>query len=161
MEAERDTLPYEIDGLVVKVNDTQLQQRLGQIARSPRWAIAYKFPPRQSTTRIIDIVAHVGRTGTLTPVASLEPVPIGGVVVKSASLHNMDEIARKDIRIGDTVVVERAGDVIPYVVRVIEEKRSGAEKHFIMPVTVPGVRRGSFPRDGRSRLPLRRHRLRR
>jgi DNA ligase (NAD+) len=116
MEAERDTLPYEIDGLVVKVNDAELQQRLGQIARSPRWAIAYKFKPRQATTRILDIVAQVGRTGTLTPVASLEPVPIGGVIVKSASLHNMDEIARKDIRIGDTIVVERAGDVIPSVV---------------------------------------------
>jgi DNA ligase (NAD+) len=121
MEAERDALPYEIDGLVVKVNDAELQQRLGQIARSPRWAIAYKFKPRQATTRILDIVAQVGRTGTLTPVASLEPVPIGGVVVKSASLHNMDEIARKDIRIGDTIVVERAGDVIPYVVKVVED----------------------------------------
>ncbi|MGZ8487298.1 MAG: NAD-dependent DNA ligase LigA [Candidatus Binatia bacterium] len=137
MEAERDSLPYEIDGLVVKVNDANLQQRLGQIARSPRWAIAYKFKPRQATTRILDIVAQVGRTGTLTPVASLEPVPIGGVIVKSASLHNMDEIARKDIRIGDTIVVERAGDVIPYVVKVIEEKRSGAEKHFIMPPQCP------------------------
>jgi DNA ligase (NAD+) len=137
MEAERDSLPYEIDGLVVKVNDAELQQRLGQIARSPRWAIAYKFKPRQATTRILDIVAQVGRTGTLTPVASLEPVPIGGVIVKSASLHNMDEIARKDIRIGDTIVVERAGDVIPYVVKVIEEKRSGEEKPFTMPAQCP------------------------
>ncbi|HET9550154.1 MAG TPA: NAD-dependent DNA ligase LigA, partial [Candidatus Binatia bacterium] len=95
IEARRDELPYEIDGLVVKVNSTALQQRLGQIARSPRWAIAYKFKPRQATTRILDIQANVGRTGTLTPVASLETVPIGGVMVKSASLHNMDEIARK------------------------------------------------------------------
>jgi DNA ligase (NAD+) len=137
MEAERDALPYEIDGLVVKVNDAELQQRLGQIARSPRWAIAYKFKPRQATTRILDIVAQVGRTGTLTPVASLEPVPIGGVVVKSASLHNMDEIARKDIRIGDTIVVERAGDVIPYVVKVVEDKRTGEEKQFVMPERCP------------------------
>ena len=137
METRRDDLPYEIDGLVVKVNRTDLQQRLGQIARSPRWAIAYKFKPRQAATRILDIQPQVGRTGTLTPVASLEPVPIGGVIVKSASLHNMDEIARKDIRIGDTVVVERAGDVIPYVVKVLEEKRSGDERHFVMPERCP------------------------
>jgi len=137
IEVERDTLPYEIDGLVVKVNSAALQERLGQIARSPRWAIAYKFKPRQATTRILDIVAQVGRTGTLTPVASLQPVPIGGVIVKSASLHNMDEIARKDIRIGDTVVVERAGDVIPYVVKVVEDKRTGAEKLFSMPGHCP------------------------
>lgn len=137
MEARRDELPYEIDGLVVKVNDHELQRRLGEIARSPRWAIAYKFKPRQATTRIVDIQPNVGRTGTLTPVASLEAVGIGGVVVKSASLHNMDEIARKDIRIGDTVLVERAGDVIPYVVKVIEEKRTGQEKHFRMPEKCP------------------------
>jgi DNA ligase (NAD+) len=137
MEARRDELPYEIDGLVVKVNNVELQRRLGEIARSPRWAIAYKFKPRQATTRIIDIQAQVGRTGTLTPVASLEPVPIGGVTVKSASLHNMDEIERKDIRIGDTVVVERAGDVIPYVVQVIETRRTGGEKKFVMPERCP------------------------
>ena len=137
METQRDELPYEIDGLVVKVNDNELQRRLGEIARSPRWAIAYKFKARQATTRILDIQPQVGRTGTLTPVASLQAVPIGGVVVKSASLHNMDEIARKDIRIGDTVVVERAGDVIPYVVNVIEDKRSGQEKHFHMPEQCP------------------------
>lgn len=137
IETERDTLPYEIDGLVVKVNSLELQRRLGEIARSPRWAIAYKFKPRQAQTRILDIQPQVGRTGALTPVASLEAVPIGGVVVKSASLHNMDEIARKDIRIGDTVVVERAGDVIPYVVKVLEDKRSGAEKEFVMPDRCP------------------------
>jgi len=137
MEAERDRLPFEIDGLVVKVNSTGLQRRLGEIARSPRWAIAYKFKPRQAETRILDIQPQVGRTGTLTPVASLEAVPIGGVIVRSASLHNMDEIARKDIRIGDTVVVERAGDVIPYVVKVLEEKRNGAEKTFVMPERCP------------------------
>jgi DNA ligase (NAD+) len=137
MENRRDELPYEIDGLVVKVNDHELQRRLGEIARSPRWAIAYKFKPRQATTRILDIQPQVGRTGTLTPVANLEPVGIGGVIVKSASLHNMDEIARKDIRIGDTVLVERAGDVIPYVVKVIEEKRTGQETHFHMPEQCP------------------------
>jgi DNA ligase (NAD+) len=137
MESRRDELPYEIDGLVIKVNLHELQRRLGEIARSPRWAIAYKFKPRQATTRIIDIQPQVGRTGTLTPVASLETVGIGGVMVKSASLHNMDEINRKDIRIGDTVIVERAGDVIPYVVKVITEKRTGREKQFCMPEHCP------------------------
>ena len=137
METRRDELPYEIDGLVVKVNSIELQRRLGEIARSPRWAIAYKFKPRQAATRILDIQPQVGRTGTLTPVASLEPVPIGGVIVKSASLHNMDEIERKDIRIGDTVVVERAGDVIPYLVQVFEEKRTGTERKFVMPEKCP------------------------
>jgi len=137
MESQRDRLPFEIDGLVIKVNSTELQRRLGEIARSPRWAIAYKFKPRQAETRILDIQPQVGRTGTLTPVATLQAVPIGGVIVKSASLHNMDEIARKDIRIGDTVVVERAGDVIPYVVKILEHKRSGAEKTFVMPEQCP------------------------
>lgn len=137
MERRRDGLPYEIDGVVVKIDSLELQRRLGEIARSPRWAIAYKFKPRQATTRILDIQPQVGRTGTLTPVASLEPVPVGGVIVKSASLHNMDEVERKDIRIGDTVVVERAGDVIPYVVQVIQEKRSGKETKFKMPERCP------------------------
>jgi DNA ligase (NAD+) len=137
MEARRDELPYEIDGLVVKVNSIELQRRLGEIARSPRWAIAYKFKARQAMTRILDIQPQVGRTGTLTPVASLQPVSIGGVTVKSASLHNMDEISRKDIRIGDTVVVERAGDVIPYVVQVLTEKRTGSERTFVMPEHCP------------------------
>lgn len=137
MESRREELPYEIDGLVIKVNDLELQRRLGEIARSPRWAIAYKFKPRQATTRVRDIQPQVGRTGTLTPVASLEPVQVGGVTVKSASLHNMDEVDRKDIRIGDTVIVERAGDVIPYVVRVEREKRDGREKIFKMPARCP------------------------
>ena len=137
IEGQRDDLPFEIDGMVVKVDSTELQRRLGEIARSPRWAIAYKFKPRQATTPILDIQPQVGRTGTLTPVASLEPVFIGGVTVKSASLHNMDEIERKDIRIGDTVVVERAGDVIPYVVQVLAEKRDGSEKIFVMPERCP------------------------
>ncbi|MGH7769056.1 MAG: NAD-dependent DNA ligase LigA [Candidatus Binatia bacterium] len=136
-EREREELPYEIDGIVVKVNSLELQRRLGEIARSPRWAVAYKFKPRQGTTRILDIQANVGRTGTLTPVASLEPIGIGGVTVKSASLHNMDDIERKDILIGDTVVVERAGDVIPYVVEVVKDKRSGGERKFSMPEHCP------------------------
>src|SRR5206468_3997640 len=137
LEKRRDNLPYEIDGVVVKVNSFALQRQLGEISRSPRWAVAYKFPARQATTRILRIEPQVGRTGILTPVAELEPVHIGGVTVKSASLHNMDEINRKDIRIGDTVIVERAGDVIPYVVKVITEKRTGHEKKFTMPTQCP------------------------
>jgi len=147
-EREREELPYEIDGIVVKVNSLALQRRLGEIARSPRWAVAYKFKPRQATTRILDIQAQVGRTGTLTPVASLEAVAIGGVTVKSASLHNMDEIARKDIRIGDTVVVERAGDVIPYVVEVVMEKRSSNVKKFKMPESCPVCGSSVFREEG-------------
>lgn len=137
MEGQRDELPYEIDGVVLKVNSLELQRRLGQIARSPRWAMAYKFKPRQSTTRILDIHPQVGRTGALTPVAHLEPVQLAGVTVRNASLHNMDEIERKDIRIGDTIVIERAGDVIPYVVRVVEGERDGSEQPFEMPAQCP------------------------
>jgi DNA ligase (NAD+) len=148
VEARRDELPYEIDGLVVKVNSAEFQRRLGQIARSPRWAIAYKFKARQAVTRILDIQAQVGRTGTLTPGASFEPVPIGGVIVKAASLHNMDEIARKDIRIGDYVVVERAGDVIPYVVKVLTERRTGEERQFVMPARCPVCGSEVFREEG-------------
>jgi DNA ligase (NAD+) len=137
LEAGRDRLGYEIDGLVVKVNDFALQRRLGEISRSPRWAVAWKFKPRQATTRILAIVPSVGRTGVLTPVAEMEPVPVGGVTVRNASLHNMDEVERKDVRIGDTVLLERAGDVIPYVVKVITERRNGHERRFRMPATCP------------------------
>ncbi len=137
LEAARDALPYEIDGLVVKVNDLSLQRRLGEVSRSPRWAVAYKFKARQATTRILEIVPSVGRTGVLTPVAVLEPVAVGGVTVRNASLHNVDEIERKDVRIGDTVLLERAGDVIPYVVKVITERRTGKEKRFRMPAKCP------------------------
>jgi DNA ligase (NAD+) len=137
LQAQRDALPYEIDGVVVKVNSFAIQRQLGEVSRSPRWAIAYKFPARQATTKVLNIAPQVGRTGVLTPVAELEPVGIGGVTVRNASLHNMDEINRKDIRIGDTVVVERAGDVIPYVVKSIPEKRTGQEQRFEMPPTCP------------------------
>jgi len=137
VKERRDELDYEIDGIVVKVNSIEQQDRLGTISRSPRWAIAYKFPAREEFTRVKDIVVQVGRTGALTPVAVLEPVPIAGVTVSRATLHNEDELRRKDVRIGDTVVVERAGDVIPEVVSVIKSKRTGAEKEFRMPDRCP------------------------
>lgn len=137
LEAKRKGLDYEIDGVVLKVNDLALQAELGQISRSPRWAIAYKFQPEQATTVIEDILVQVGRTGALTPVAVMKPVRIGGVEVKRATLHNQDEIDRKDVRVGDTVVVQRAGDVIPEVVAVVAEKRTGKEKRFKIPGNCP------------------------
>jgi DNA ligase (NAD+) len=137
LETQRDALPYEIDGAVVKVDDFALQEELGIKSRTPRWATAVKFASRQETTRIEDIAVYVGRTGILTPVALLEPVRIGGVEVRRATLHNQDEIDRKDVRIGDTVLVGRAGDVIPEVVQVILEKRTGAERRFVMPESCP------------------------
>ncbi len=137
MAQKRDGLPYEIDGVVYKVNDIASQRRLGVRGRDPRWAVAYKFAPRQATTVIENIRVQVGRTGKLTPVADMQPVEIGGVVVTHASLHNQSEIERKDIRIGDTVLVERAGDVIPQVVKVIKEDRSGGEQAFHMPEKCP------------------------
>ena len=133
----REKLPYEIDGVVVKVNSFALQERLGIISRSPRWAVAYKFPPKQETTLILDIVAQVGRTGALTPVAIMEPVRIGGVEVKRATLHNQDEVDRKDVRVGDTVVVQRAGDVIPEVVKMIAGKRPAGAKRYTLPKKCP------------------------
>ncbi|MGD9731742.1 MAG: NAD-dependent DNA ligase LigA [Desulfamplus sp.] len=137
LEKKRESLPYEIDGMVVKVDDTALQNILGVKSRSPRWAIAYKFQAVEATTTLKDIIVQVGRTGTLTPVALLEPVNIGGVTVSRATLHNEDEIIRKDIRIGDSVVVVRAGDVIPKIVKVVESKRTGSEQEFSMPLNCP------------------------
>jgi DNA ligase (NAD+) len=137
IESFRETLPYEIDGIVLKVNSLALQDRLGMVSRSPRWAVAVKFAPTQATTVIEDIVVGVGRTGVLTPVAVMKPVQVGGVTVSRATLHNVDEIAKKDVRIGDTVIVQRAGDVIPEVVKVIESKRTGKEKPFRMPEKCP------------------------
>lgn len=134
---QRDELPYEIDGVVFKVNDFDLQEVLGVRTRSPRWAVAYKFAAHQATTQIDDIIVSVGRTGVLTPVALLQPVPIGGVTVSRVSLHNQDEIDRKDVRIGDMVLVERAGDVIPYVVKVIPEQRDGTQQKFRLPDDCP------------------------
>ena len=135
--AMRDSLDYEIDGVVIKVNSLELQVRLGTVSRSPRWAIAYKFEPRQATTRILKIEAQVGRTGILTPVAIMEPVRIGGVTVSRSTLHNQDEIDRKDVRVGDWVLVQRAGDVIPGVVKVITSKRTGGETPYRLPEKCP------------------------
>jgi DNA ligase (NAD+) len=137
MNEKREKLPYEIDGIVIKVNRLDLQTRLGEIARSPRWALAYKFQPKQETTKILDIIVQVGRTGALTPVAVMEPVKVGGVEVSRATLHNQDEVDKKDVRIGDTVIIQRAGDVIPEVVQVIESKRTGKEKKFKIPSKCP------------------------
>ncbi len=137
LHEQREALPYEIDGVVFKVNALALQEALGTRARSPRWALAYKFEPKQAVTRVKEIAVQVGRTGALTPVALLEPVSVAGVEVSRASLHNPDEIARKDVRAGDWVVVQRAGDVIPEIVEVLKARRTGEEKPFEMPTRCP------------------------
>jgi DNA ligase (NAD+) len=137
LEQQRHGLPYEIDGMVIKVDSLSLQKRLGAKARSPRWALAYKFAATQETTRVLDIVVNVGRTGAVTPMAVMQPVTLGGVTVSRATLHNEDEVARKDVRVGDWVLVQRAGDVIPEVVKVISERRTGQEKTFQMPRLCP------------------------
>jgi DNA ligase (NAD+) len=134
---KRHDLPYETDGVVVKVDRFDQQEKLGMVARAPRWAIAYKFPPEQVETVLEDIVPYVGRTGTLTPVAHMRPAKVAGSTVSRATLHNLDEVRRKDLRIGDWIVLQKAGDVIPEVVRSIPERRTGAEREFEMPAACP------------------------
>jgi DNA ligase (NAD+) len=136
-EAGRDDLPYEIDGMVIKVNDIALQEKMGMTSRHPRWAIAYKFKARQGTTKLLGIEFQVGRTGAVTPVAKLEPVGVGGVTVSSISVHNEEYIKEKDLRIGDAVLIERAGDVIPQIVKSLPDVRTGKEKKIIFPTACP------------------------
>jgi len=136
-QKQRHTLPFEIDGIVVKVDSFRLQEELGFVARSPRWAFAGKFEPEQAQTIVEDIIVQVGRTGALTPVAIMKPVSVGGVTITNATLHNQDEIDRKDVRIGDTVVVHRAGDVIPEIIKVVTEKRQAKSKAFKIPDKCP------------------------
>src|SRR5213082_3711478 len=137
MESRRDELGYEIDGVVVKVNSTALQDEFGATGKAPRWAIAYKYPARQATTKVLSIVVQVGRTGALTPVANLEPVQLAGTTVSRATLHNEDEIKRLDLRVGDWVLIEKSGEIIPKVLKVIASKRTGDEKKFRMPKKCP------------------------
>jgi DNA ligase (NAD+) len=135
--ARRDRLPFEIDGVIYKVNSLELQRRLGYVTREPRWAVAHKYPAQEQMTELLDIEVQVGRTGALTPVARLKPVFVGGVTVTNATLHNEDEVARKDVHIGDTVIVRRAGDVIPEIVGVVRERRPAHARPFRMPVSCP------------------------
>ncbi len=134
---ERENIEFETDGIVIKINSLDLQRQLGVVGHDPRWAVAYKFPAIQATTRLLDIGISVGRTGSLNPFAILEPVSVGGVTIKQAALHNEEDIRRKDIRIGDTVIVQRAGEVIPQVVGPVVSKRSGEERIFVMPSRCP------------------------
>jgi DNA ligase (NAD+) len=145
---KRDTLDYDADGIVIKVNLTKEREALGVTAKFPRWAISFKFPARRATTRLSDIVIQVGRTGALTPVAVLEPVKLSGTTISRATLHNEDEIKRKDVRIGDYVLIERSGDVIPKVVAPMKERRTGREKAFVMPLECPICHSEAFRPEG-------------
>jgi DNA ligase (NAD+) len=147
---ERDSLEYDADGVVVKVDSLDVQQALGSTGHHPRWAVAFKFAPRQGTTVIRAIEAQVGKTGVLTPVAKLDSVEVGGVVIRSVSLHNADEIRRKDIRAGDTVLIERAGDVIPYVAQVIREKRPRTSRPFRFPKRCPACGGAALRPEGQA-----------
>lgn len=146
--AKRDALDFEADGIVVKVNDRAARELLGATAKSPRWAVSYKFPARQATTRVNDIIVQVGRTGALTPVAVLEPVRLSGTTISRSTLHNEEEVRRKEIMIGDFVLLERSGDVIPQVVSVMKERRTGAEKRFVFPRKCPSCGSEVFRPEG-------------
>ena len=148
LEAERDQLGYEADGVVVKVDDLEQQRRLGATAHHPRWAIAFKFTARQATTRVLGITINVGKTGALTPAAQLEPVELAGVRVSNVSLHNEDEVRKKDVRIGDTVLIERAGDVIPYLIQVVLSQRPPDAEPFRMPAVCPVCGADAFRPEG-------------
>ncbi len=147
-QEQRDSLDYDVDGIVIKVNSTRHQTLLGSTAKFPRWAISFKFPARQATTKIKDILIQVGRTGALTPVAILEPVKLSGITISRSTLHNEGEIKKKDIRIGDTVLIERSGDVIPKVVSVMREKRTGKEHPFLFPTECPVCHAAAFHPEG-------------
>ena len=136
-EAGRDNLPYEIDGMVIKVDNIALQEKMGMTSHHPRWAIAFKFKARQASTKLIGIEFQVGRTGAVTPVAKLQPVSVGGVTVSSISVHNEEYIKEKDLKIGDTVLIERAGDVIPQIVKSLAELRDGSEQSIVFPTHCP------------------------
>jgi DNA ligase (NAD+) len=148
LEAERDTLDYDADGVVVKVDDLEQQRRLGATSHHPRWAIAYKFAARQATSRVLEITVNVGKTGALTPAARLEPVELAGVTVSNVSLHNEDEVRRKDVRVGDIVLIERAGDVIPYLVQVVASRRPEGAPPFRMPERCPACGGLAFRPEG-------------
>ena len=137
IEKKRANIDFDIDGIVYKVNDFAMQKRLGNVANAPRWAIAHKFSSNKAVSKILDIEIQIGRTGALTPVAKIKPINIGGVIVSNATLHNEDEINRKDIRVGDTAVIERAGDVIPHILSVDKQKRLKNSKKFIFPKNCP------------------------
>ncbi len=147
-EITRDDLPYEIDGMVIKVNEVALQDKMGMTTHHPRWAIAYKFKARQATSTLLNIEFQVGRTGSITPVGKIKPVHIGGVTVSSLSLFNEDVIKEKDLMIGDSVLVERAGDVIPYIVKSLAEVRTGAEKKIEFPKNCPVCDSQLFKEEG-------------
>ncbi|SIO48841.1 NAD-dependent DNA ligase LigA [Chitinophaga niabensis] len=149
-ETERDDLPYEIDGMVIKVNDYALQDKMGMTTHHPRWAIAYKFKARQATSKLRSVEFQVGRTGSVSPVGKIDPVPIGGVMVGSMSLFNEDVIREKDLKIGDTVLVERAGDVIPYIVKSMADLRDGSEKDIVFPANCPVCNDALFKPEGES-----------
>ena len=149
---ERDGKNYQTDGVVVKIDRLDYQRHLGFVGREPRWAIAWKFPAEQAVTRLLQIGINVGRTGALNPYAVLEPVQVSGVTVRQATLHNEGDIRKKDIRVGDYVVVERAGEVIPQVVRPIAERRTGEEAEFQMPPLCPAC---ETPKSSGTRAPLR------